>query len=230
MPTDAPGSVLLDIDGTLADSNYVHTFAWMRAFREVGHPVDAWRIHRRIGMGGGLLLAELLGDRLDELGDRAKELHTRYYAEAADELHRFDGVPELVAALKERGARVVLATSASPDELEILERVLGIVDDVDAVTSAGDVEEAKPDPDLVQTALDAVGGVADNAVFVGDTVWDVEAAARAGVPCVGVLTGGISEAELTEAGAVAVYRSVADLVEKLDSSPLRRAWDATSAG
>lgn len=107
--------------------------------------------------------------------------------------------------------------------------MLGIVDDVDAVTSAGDVEEAKPDPDLVQTALDAVSADAERAVFVGDTVWDVEAAARAGVPCVGVLTGGISEAELTEAGAVAVYRSVAELLAGLDSSPLRRAWDATSA-
>lgn len=229
MATDSPGAVLLDIDGTLADTNYVHTFAWARAFREVGHPVDAWRIHRRIGMGGELLLAELLGDRLEELGEQAKERHTRYYAQAEEEIHRFDGVPELVAALKERGARVVLATSASPDELEILERVLGIVDDVDAVTSAGDVEEAKPDPDLVQTALDAVSADAERAVFVGDTVWDVEAAARAGVPCVGVLTGGIGEAELTEAGAVAVYRSVAELLAGLDSSPLRRAWDATSA-
>ncbi|QDB80520.1 HAD family hydrolase [Georgenia sp. 311] len=225
MPTDAPGAVLLDIDGTLADSNYVHTFAWTRAFREVGHPVDAWRIHRRIGMGGSLLLAELLGDRLEELGERAEELHTRYYAEAADELHRFDGVPELVRALKERGVRVVLATSAAPEELEILERVLGIVDDVDAVTSAGDVEEAKPDPDIVRTALDAVDVPADRAVFVGDTVWDVEAAARAGVPCVGVLTGGISEAELTGAGAVAVYDSVADLLVDLDASPLRHAWE-----
>lgn len=224
MPTHTNGAVLLDIDGTLADSNYVHTFTWARAFREVGHPVAAWRIHRCIGMGGELLLEELLGDRVEELGADAKELHTRYYAQAADEVHRFDGVRELVTALKERGARVVLATSASPDELEILVRVLDVSDDVDAITSAQDVEEAKPDPDLVQTALDAAGVTAEQAVFVGDTVWDVEAAARAGVPCVGVLTGGISEGELTDAGAVAVYRSVAAILEELDSSPLRRAW------
>lgn len=218
------GAVLFDIDGTLADSNYIHAFTWLRAFREVGHPVDAWRIHRRIGMGGDLLLSELLGDRYEELGEAVKERHSRYYAEAADELHRFEGVPELIAAVKERGARVVLASSASPDEMEILERVLDVSDDVHAITSAQDVEEAKPDPDLVQTALDAAGVSAERAVFVGDTVWDVEAAARAEIPTVGVLTGGISAAELTEAGAVAVYTSVAELLENLETSPLRHVW------
>lgn len=224
MPTDAPGAVLLDIDGTLADSNYVHAFAWARAFRELGHPVDTWRIHRRIGMGGDLLLAELLGDRLDELGEAVKERHSAYYEQAAAEVRRFAGVPELVDALVERGVRVVLASSASPDEMEILERVLDVSDTVHAVTSAQDVDDAKPDPDLVQTALDAVQVPAERAVFVGDTVWDVEAAARAGVPCVGVRTGGISAAELTDAGAVAVYDSVAAILADLDSSPLRRAW------
>lgn len=224
MPTDAPGAVLLDIDGTLADSNYVHAFAWARAFRELGHPVDTWRIHRRIGMGGDLLLAELLGDRLDELGEAVKERHSAYYEQAAAEVRRFAGVPELVDALVERGVRVVLASSASSDEMEILERVLDVSDTVHAVTSAQDVDDAKPDPDLVQTALDAVQVPAERAVFVGDTVWDVEAAARAGVPCVGVRTGGISAAELTDAGAVAVYDSVAAILADLDSSPLRRTW------
>ncbi|WP_324649253.1 HAD family hydrolase [Georgenia sp. H159] len=224
MPTSTPGAVLLDIDGTLAETNYIHTFTWARAFRETGHPVDAWRIHRRIGMGGELLLAELLGDRLEELGAAVKERHSQYYAQAAEEIHRFDGVPELVDAIRTRGARVVLASSASPDEMAILERVLGISDVVDAITSAQDVEDAKPDPDLVQTALDTVDATPEHAVFVGDTVWDVKAAARANVPCVGVLTGGISAAELTEAGAVAVFESVAELLSDLDASPLRRAW------
>ena len=226
MPPTATGAVLLDIDGTLADSNYVHAFTWARAFRELGHPVDAWRIHRRIGMGGDLLLAELLGDRVDELGDAAKDRHSRYYAEAADNVHRFDQVPELIAAINERGARVVLASSASPAEMEILERILDVSDAVHAITSAQDVESAKPDPDLVHTALEAAGVPAERAVFVGDTVWDVEAAERAGVPAVGVLTGGISAAELTEAGAVEVYTSVAEILEKLDSTPLRRAWES----
>lgn len=224
MPTDSPGAVLLDIDGTLADSNYVHTFAWARAFRVAGHPVDDWRIHRRIGMGGSLLLAELLGDRVAELGEEIKERHSEYYAQAAEEVHRFAKVPELVEAIKERGARVVLASSAAPAELQLLERVLDVSDAVHAITSAKDVEGAKPDPDLIHTALDAAGVTADRAVLVGDSVWDVEASARAGVPCVGVLTGGISAAELTDAGAVAVYRSVAEILDELDSSPLRRAW------
>lgn len=224
MPPAPPGAVLLDIDGTLADSNYVHAFTWARAFRELGHPVDAWRIHRRIGMAGGLLLAELLGDRLEELGEAVKDRHSRYYAEAAGEVHRFDQVPELIAAINERGARVVLASSASPDEMEILERVLDVSDAVHAITSAQDVDSAKPDPDLVHAALEAAGVTAERAVFVGDTVWDVEAAERAGVPAVGVLTGGISAAELTDAGAVGVYASVAEILDDLDSSPLRRAW------
>ena len=163
---------------------------------------------------------------LDELGDAAKDRHSRYYAEAADNVHRFDQVPELIAAINERGARVVLASSASPAEMEILERILDVSDAVHAITSAQDVESAKPDPDLVHTALEAAGVPAERAVFVGDTVWDVEAAERAGVPAVGVLTGGISAAELTEAGAVEVYTSVAEILEKLDSTPLRRAWES----
>ncbi len=224
MSPAATGAVLLDIDGTLADSNYVHAFTWARAFQELGHPVDAWRIHRRIGMGGELLLAELLGDRVEELGDAVKDRHSRYYAEAAATVHRFDQVPELIAAINERGARVVLASSASPAEMEILERVLDVSDAVHAITSAKDVESAKPDPDLVHTALDAADVPAERAVFVGDTVWDVEAAERAGVPAVGVLTGGISAAELTEAGAVEVYASVAEILEQLDATLLRRAW------
>lgn len=222
----APGAVLLDIDGTLVDSNYSHVFAWVRAFRDVGHPVDAWRIHRGIGMGGDLLLGELLGDRKEELGDAAKERHSEYYAQAADELHRFDKVPELIDAINQRGARVVLASSAAPEEMEILEPLLDISESVHAITSAKDVEAAKPDPDLVHTALEAAGVGPERAVFVGDALWDVKAAATAEVPCVGVLTGGVSAAELTDAGAVAVYRSVAEILAELDSSPLRRAWAA----
>ncbi|MEE6281757.1 HAD family hydrolase [Georgenia sunbinii] len=221
---DAAGAVLLDIDGTLVDSSYVHTAAWSRAFREAGHPVDSWRTHRCIGMGGDLLLAELLGDRADELGDEVKRRHDEHYAASAVELHRFDGVPELLAAITERGARAVLASSASPAELDILRTVLEVDEDTHPITSSQDVDAAKPHPDLVHAALAVSGAGADRAVFVGDAVWDVEAAARAGLPCVGVLTGGISAAELTGAGAVAVYRSVAELGEDIDSSPLRRAW------
>jgi phosphoglycolate phosphatase-like HAD superfamily hydrolase len=115
---------------------------------------------------------------------------------------------------------VVLATSASPEELDALRKTLDSDDVIDAITSSEDVESAKPEPDLVQVALQRASVGADRAVFVGDTVWDVEAASQAGVPCVAVLTGGISAAELRQAGAVAVYRSVAELLDGLDDSPL----------
>lgn len=223
MANSSTGAVLLDADGTLVDSNYLHVDAWSRAFAEVGHPVDAWRIHRCIGMGSELLVPELLGEAAaKDVGDRAREIHSDLYGRAADRLRRLDGVPELVRALRERGQRVVVSTSASPDELEHIREVLDV--DLDGITAAADVEDPKPAPDLVRAALDEAGVPADRAVFVGDSVWDVHSCRRAGVPCVGVLTGGISAAELTDAGAVAVYRSVAELHDRLDDSPLAQLW------
>lgn len=223
-PAPSPGAVLLDIDGTLVDSNYLHVHAWVRAFAEVEHPVDAWRVHRAIGMGSSLLLAALLGEDADRLGPEAKRRHTHHYAELADLQRPFDGARELVHAVTERGARAVLATSAAPEELERLRAVLDVDDVLTGITSDKDVAEAKPDPDLVLSALDVADVTADRAVLVGDAVWDVQAAGRAGVPCVGVLTGGVSEEELRDAGAVAVYRDVATLLGELDDSPLARTW------
>ncbi len=226
---DAPtGAVLFDIDGTLVDSNYLHVHAWTRAFADLGdelaRPVDAWRIHRGIGMGSSLLLADLLGDDADRLGDRAKDGHARHYRELADLQRPFDGARDLVRAVAERGARTVLATSAAPEELAELLKVLDLEDVVDGVTSAKDVQNAKPEPDLIHAALDIAGVPPGRAVLVGDTGWDVEAAARAGVPCVAVLTGGVSEAELLAAGAAAVYRDAAALLADLDQSPLAPTW------
>ncbi|TRW46943.1 HAD family hydrolase [Georgenia yuyongxinii] len=216
----APGAVLLDADGTLVDSTYLHVSAWSQAFARVGRPVDSWRIHRCIGMGSDQLLATLLGERADELGEPASELHSEIYASTTDRLRRLDRVHDLLRALRERGLRAVLSTSAPPDELEHIRRVLDAEDLLHAVTAAEDVEDAKPEPDLVNAALAKAGVPADRAVFVGDAVWDVEACKRAGVPCVGVRTGGISAAELTDAGAVAVYDSVAHLLDELDDSPV----------
>ncbi|WP_250445223.1 HAD family hydrolase [Actinotalea sp. C106] len=224
-PSTSPGAVLLDIDGTLVDSNYLHTYAWVKAFHEVGHPVDAWRVHRAVGMGSALLLEELLGAEVAEkVGTDAKERHSAIYAELGDLQRVLPGARELVHAVVERGARCVLATSAGPEELEKLEAALDLGDALTGITSAQDVENAKPAPDLVNAAL----GIADvepgRAVFVGDTGYDVAAAARAGVTCVGVMTGGVGEAELREAGAAAVYTDVAALLADLDQSPLARAW------
>jgi HAD superfamily hydrolase (TIGR01509 family) len=219
-----PGAVLFDIDGTLVDSNYLHVHAWVRAFHDVGRPVDAWRVHRGIGMGSSLLLPELLGEDAEDLFDEAKERHTEHYGTLADLQRPFEGARELVQAVAAKGARAVLATSAGPDELERLTEVLDLDDALTGITSAKDVEEAKPSPDLVQAALDIAEVDPDRAVLIGDTVWDVEAAARAGVACVGVLTGGNSEAELRGAGAIAVYRDVATLLAELDDSPLAAMW------
>jgi HAD superfamily hydrolase (TIGR01549 family) len=220
----APGSalkaILFDIDGTLVDSNYLHIDAWDRAFAGVGHPVDVWRIHRAIGMDSGKLLERLLGDDADSLGESAKEKHSALYMASVDRLRAIGGANELVAELAKRGHRVVLATSAPEAELKILLKVLDVDDSVAAVTSAEDVGTAKPDPDIINAALDKASVGADDAVMVGDSVWDIVAAKRAGVVSVGLLSGGFGAEELRTAGAAAVYDSVADLLRQLDASPL----------
>jgi HAD superfamily hydrolase (TIGR01509 family) len=216
--------VLFDIDGTLVDSNYLHVSAWLRALQAVGHPVDAWRIHRGQGMGSSELLDTLLGEAAEQVGSRAKQHHSELYKQSSELLRVFDGARELVAAVAQRGAKVVLATSAAPDELEVLRSILDIEDAVAEITAAEDVEAAKPAPDPVHVALQQAGMTADRAVFVGDTVWDARACGKAGVACVGVLTGGVSAAELTEAGAVAVYEDCRALLGDLDASPLAAVW------
>lgn len=222
---DSPaGAVLLDVDGTLVDSNYQHVDAWSRAFREVGFPVDSWRVHRAIGMGSAELLRELAGGEAERIGDEVKERHSKHFASTLDQLRRFEGVHDLIEKLNERGVRVVLATSADPNELEHLLEVLELGDRVHAITSAQDVDRAKPNPDLVDAALAASGVGAEKAVFVGDTVWDVKAADAAGVPCVAVRTGGIGPQELSEAGAQEVYDDVVALVDNLESSLLSCTW------
>ena len=218
--TPARVAVLFDIDGTLVDSNYLHIDAWDRAFTGVGHPVDIWKIHRAIGMDSGKLLEALLGDDASALGDDAKERHTAVYMANTDRLRVISGANELLAELARRGHPVVLATSAPESELKILLGVLDVADAVQAVTSAEDVGTAKPDPDIIQVALDRAGASADAAVMVGDSVWDMVAAERAGVRSIGVLSGGFGRDELISAGASAVYDDVADLLDNLDASLL----------
>ena len=216
----ANGSVLFDIDGTLVDSNYLHVESWGHAFATLGVPVDSWRIHRCIGMDSEKLMEAMLAGRVDELGDRAKELHSQYYEQLSDRLRPFDGARELVSALASRGVTVVLATSAPEDELATLREVLGIDDDVAHVTSSADVGTAKPEPDIVEVALAKAGSDAAASFMIGDTIYDVMAAARAGVSTIAVLTGGVSAAELIDAGTVAVYDDVRALLAGLDESPL----------
>jgi HAD superfamily hydrolase (TIGR01549 family) len=214
--------VLFDIDGTLVDSNYLHVDAWHAAFDEVGVHVEAAHVHSSIGLDSAKLLDRLLGDRADELGERAKELHSRNYAARASRLRRFDGVLELFTELRSRGLRIVLASSAPQDELDVLLKVIDAGSLVEAATSASDVETAKPEPDVIVAALEKAGIPADEALMVGDARWDAEAAGRAGVATIGLLSGGRGIGELTDAGAVAVYTDPADLLAHLDESPIGR--------
>ncbi|WP_328349822.1 HAD family hydrolase [Mycobacterium sp. NBC_00419] len=219
MTTSRP-AVLFDIDGTLVDSNYLHIHAWQRAFAEEGLAVQAWRIHRSIGMDGTTLVDTLSDGADDAVQQRLKDLHTRYYEASSPMLATLPDARALLARVAGLGLQVVLATSAPRNELELLLSTLDCEDLISAITSSENVDEAKPRPDIVNVALDKAGVTADQAVFVGDTVWDVEAAGRAAVPCIGVLSGGISRGELEEAGAAAVFDDAADLLAHLERSPI----------
>lgn len=213
-------AVLFDIDGTLVDSNYVHVDAWSRAFRDAGRQVPSWRVHRCIGMDGSTLLETLVGSSDSAIASEAKKLHGEYYAAASKDLEVLPGARELLSDLDSRGLSVVLATSAPEDELATLRDLLEVEDSVTVVTTGEDAEVAKPAPDIVAVALERAGVAADAAVMVGDSVWDIEAAGRAGVRAIGVLSGGISRSELLDAGAVAVFDDPADLLKNLESSPI----------
>lgn len=217
-------AVLFDIDGTLLDSNYLHALAWRRAFLDLGHNVPTAWIHRHIGQGSDLLLRELLPGAEESTLAATKKSHSQHFDALKPELRAFDGAQELLAAVAQRGPRVVLASSASSGELPALLEALGGSEHIDVVTSSEDVSDAKPDPEIFHVAMARAGVSAGNAIAIGDTVWDIEAAHRAGIGCVGVLTGGISRAELADAGAVAVYRDAAELLACLDSGPLRALW------
>jgi HAD superfamily hydrolase (TIGR01509 family) len=216
----ARSAVLFDVDGTLVDSNYLHVHAWYRAFNEAKVEVEAWQIHRSIGMDGSTLVATLAEGADDDTRSRLKDLHSRYYRETAPLLRRLPGARELLEAVDKLGVQIVLATSAPEDELSLLREVLGSDDLVSAVTSSNDVDTAKPQPDIVHVALERVGVDATDAVFVGDTVWDVEACERAGVPTIAVLSGGVSRGELERAGAQAVFDNPRDLCAHLDSTAI----------
>ena len=217
---DPAAAVLFDIDGTLVDSNYLHVDAWSRAFAEVGIPVDAWRIHRSIGMDGSTLVSTLTGGADDDIQQRATDLHSRYYKDSASLLRPLPGARGLLEAVEKLGVQVVLATSAPDDELAILCDVLECDHLVSAMTSSADVDTAKPKPDIINIALERAGVEAAHAVFVGDAVWDVEACKRAGVVTIALLSGGVSKCELHEAGAHQVFEDAIDLCQHLDDTPI----------
>jgi HAD superfamily hydrolase (TIGR01509 family) len=214
-------AVLFDVDGTLVDSNYLHAVTWWEGMRQAGHTVPMARIHRAIGMGSDQLLdAVLPADRDRGADEDIRAAHGALYATCWSRLMPLEGAAELLRACKRRGLRVVLASSADEREFNALRKALDAEDAIDAATSSADVERSKPAPDLVHVALDKARVRPEEAVFVGDTVWDVQACQKAGVPCVGLLSGGIGRDELLRAGAVEIYDGPADLLSAFDRSAL----------
>ncbi|HEV3401924.1 MAG TPA: HAD family hydrolase [Acidimicrobiales bacterium] len=214
-----PG-VIFDLDGTLVDTTYLHVLAWSRSLHDAGEQAAMASIHRLIGMSSERVTADLVG-RPD---DQVSEGHGRHFRRLLDDVRASRGAAELLSEVHRLGAAVVVATSAKADDLDAMLAAVGAPEGVvDQVVHTAEVEESKPAPDLLEHAIDV--GALDRArcVVVGDTVWDVEAATRCGLPCVAVLTGGTTKAELEEAGAVAVYRDPAELLEHLEESPLARA-------
>jgi HAD superfamily hydrolase (TIGR01509 family) len=213
-----PPAAILDVDGTLVDTNYHHAIAWYRAFRQHEVVLPLWRIHRHIGMGGDQLVAALAGEDFEaEQGEDVRSAEKALYMALIVEVEPLQGAKELIEDLKRSGHAVVLASSAKPDEIEHYVDLLGARELVDGWTDAGDVEKTKPEPDLVQAAVEKAGG--GPAVMLGDSTWDCEAAKRAGLETVGLLTGGFSEQELREAGASCVFDSLDELRERMGETP-----------
>jgi HAD superfamily hydrolase (TIGR01509 family) len=214
-----PPAAILDVDGTLVDTNYHHAIAWYRAFRQHDEVLPIWRIHRHIGMGSDQLVRALCGEEIDEeKGDDIRTAETALYLALIEEVEPLHGAKGLIRDLKDRGHTVVLASSAKAKELDHYIDLLEAREVADAWTSSADVEATKPEPDLVEVARQKAGS--GDAVMIGDSTWDCKAAKRADVETVAVLTGGFSEEELLDAGALSVYASIEELRRSLDETPL----------
>jgi HAD superfamily hydrolase (TIGR01509 family) len=204
--------VVLDIDGTLMDTNYLHIEAWARAFEEVGHRVPRSELHKQIGKGSSLLIQEFVED--EEKIEKIEELHTEFYGELQEHGHPLPGAKELISSLLERGYEVWFVTSAKDEELEHHMEELEAEGKITGVVNSSAVENSKPAPDIFELTLERAGASPDETVAVGDAIWDIESASAAGIRTVAVLTGGaFSRQELEEAGAVEVYENCAALLE-----------------
>jgi HAD superfamily hydrolase (TIGR01509 family) len=214
-----PLAAILDIDGTLVDTNYHHAIAWFRAFRQHGHVVPIWRIHRHIGMGGDKLIAALLSEEVEEReGADIRAAEKALYLAFIEEVEPLRGARALMEDLRDRGHPVVLASSAKADEVDHYLDLLDARSLADSWTTAADVEQTKPAPDLILAALQKLDGAPG--IMIGDSTWDCEAAKAAGIKSLAVLTGGFSEEELRAAGASAVFDSIDALRIGLDETPL----------
>ena len=212
---------ILDIDGTLVDTNYHHSLSWYRAFRHHGITLPMWRIHRHIGMGGDQVIPSLTDEQTEQdKGSDIRETEKGCYSELIGEVSVMEGARDLIEALKQRGHTVILASSAKEDEVDHYLDLLDARDLADGWTTSADVDATKPEPDLVKAALQHGSAPAGDAVMIGDTPWDIEAAQKADVGTIAVLTGGFATAELEKAGAVGVFERVRDLCSSLDDTPL----------
>ena len=214
----SPPAAILDVDGTLVDSNYQHALAWYRAFALHGITVPVWRCHRAIGMGGDQLVPYLAGEGFDAThGDEVRAAEHVLFAQMIAEIRPFEGARELIEDLKSRGSKIVLASSAKSEDVAHFIDLLDARELAHGWTDSSSVQRTKPAPDLVKAALDLVGG--GPGVMVGDSTWDVKAAKKLKVPTVCVRTGGFGADELLEAGAVEVFESIVELRERLSETP-----------
>jgi HAD superfamily hydrolase (TIGR01549 family) len=214
-------TAVFDIDGTLVDSNYHHIVAWSRAFRSVDVDVALWTVHRAIGMGGDMLVAHVAGERVESAhGDDIRSAWEQTFDQLIDQVAAFDGAAKLLHEVHDRGFKVALASSGKQKHVERFLDLVGDISAADAVLSSDDVDKSKPEPEIVERAVQSVGG--KSGVLVGDSIWDCRAGRRANTPTIGLKTGGFSAAELREAGAIAVFDSLVDLYDSIDETVLAR--------
>ena len=206
--------LVLDVDGTLVDSNYQHVIAWQRAFRIHGVDADAWKIHRYIGKGGDQMVESVAGVEAERsCGDQVRASESEIFKQLIGDVKPFHDATTFVLEVAERGFEVVLASSAKSGEVDHYLGLLRVGDAISGHTTSADVEATKPEPDLVQAAIEKAGG--HDALMIGDSIWDIEAAQRIGVPSLAVLTGGFSKRELEAAGANEVRPQLTDLLDCL---------------
>lgn len=211
-------AALIDIDGTLIDSNLLYVLAWRRAFQRIGKQVDATTILHKIGMGGDKLIPAVLGNEAQQVGEHVHRFYRQEFHDKGliEHIEATPGASELLGAFKRHGVRVALASSAQQSDVEQYLEQLGGREAVDAVVTRGDVSATKPDPELFMAALEQLGRPS-RTIVIGDTVYDIEAARKLGLPCIGVLTGGIEQGVLEQAGAVRVYESPAAILGQLEA-------------
>ncbi|GII81465.1 haloacid dehalogenase [Sphaerisporangium rufum] len=214
--------VIFDLDGTLVDSDYLHVVAWWEGFRRAGRDVQMVDVHGAVGRADRALLDYLVPDATDQEIQTISDTHAERYQARLGEVRAVPGAGELLRTVAARGLEVIIATSAPKDQAERLIAITGAEDAVSVLVHAGDVERSKPDPEPVRQALEKSGLRPQDALLVGDSVWDCVAARAAKVGCVAVRSGGIDTASLTDAGAMAVYKDCQDLLSHLDDSPIGR--------